>query len=140
MIQCIPGNEKHIAIDWTRVQSIEKRGDTVWLTLVSSIECQTTLTFDETLKAWCSVYPLENRILVSIKGMFALDLYRVQMVDYTNADLRYPNAYVAYMVSGVKCPVSASITPDAFNSIWSNARDKKQLGDSSRFHPIYSND
>ena len=140
MIQPIPGNERQIAIDWTRVQSVEQRGSMVWLTLVSSIECQTTMSFQDALRTWCSVYPLENRILVSIKDRFALDLYRVQMVDYTYADLRYPDAYVAYMVSGIKCPVAATISPEAFNSMWSIARDKKQISGSGRVHPIYTAD
>lgn len=125
MIQPIPGNERQIAIDWTRVQSIEQRGPIVWLTLVSGIECQTTMSFQDTLKTWRSVYPLETRILVSVEDSFALDLYRVQMVDYTHADLRYPNAYVAYLVSGIKCPVAASISLEEFTLMWSTARDKK---------------
>lgn len=125
MIQPIPGNERSLAIDWTRVQSVEQRGSMVWLTLVSSIECQTTLSFQEAIQTWCSVYPLQNRILISIKDSFALDLYRVQMVDFTYADMRYPDAYVAYMVSGVKCPVTTTIPPEAFTSMWRNARDKK---------------
>lgn len=125
MIHPIPGNERSIAIDWTRVQSVEQRGSMVWLTLVSSIECQTTLSFQDAIKTWCSIYPSQNRILISIENSFALDLYRVQMVDFTYADLRYPDAYVAYMVSGVKCPVATAISQEAFISMWRNARDKK---------------
>jgi len=140
MIKPVPGVDREICVDWTRVQAIECRGPNTWLSLVSSIECQTTLPFEEAVKEWASNYPLENRILVSIENSFAIDLYRVQMVDHSYSDLRYPNSYVAYMVSGVKCPVSCDIPLDSFISMWSNARDKKSISHSGRVYPVYTDD
>ena len=127
MIEMLPGYEKTFAIDWTRVQAVEQKGPMVWMTLVSGVECMTTLSFQEVVHKWSSVYPLQNRILVAIEDAFAFDLYRVQMVDFEYAHERYEESYVATMVSGVKCPISKTMSPEQFISIWSSCRDKSLL-------------